>query len=138
MSNTLERLRSLQAQNQPPTARANPLQGSSGGSPTGTLTDRLSATQRSAISEPVRECWTKDDGAPNLDKMQAMLVVTIDGEGVARRVEIAPEDAGRMSDPRFRAFAERAVLNPRCSNLPVPHALISGVRTTFKFRFTFP
>lgn len=86
----------------------------------------------------MRECWTKDSGALDLEKMQAMLVVTIDGEGVAREAHIGPEDAGRMGDPRFRAFAERAiraVLSPRCSNLPVPHAMIGGDRGTLKFRF---
>ena len=43
-----------------------------------------------------------------------------------------------MGDPRFRAFAERAiraVLSPRCASLPVPHNLIAGDRGVLKFRF---
>jgi hypothetical protein len=139
LNNTLERLRALQRQSQPPTARANPAQGSSGGSPNGTLTDRLTTEQRGAIGDRVRECWTKDAGALDLEKMQALLVVTVDGEGVARQAAVAPEDQGRLGDPRFRAFAERAVravLSPRCANLPVPRTLIAGGRGTLKFRFT--
>jgi hypothetical protein len=138
LNNTLEKLRSLQRQTQPPTARANPAQGSSGGDPNGTLTDRLSATQRGAIGDKVRECWTKDAGALDLEKMQVLLLVTVDAQGMARQVDVAPEDAGKLGDPRFRAFAERAVravLDPRCATLPVPPALIAGGRGTLKFRF---
>ena len=138
LNNTLERLRALQRQTQPPTARASPAPGSSGGSPTGTLTDRLSADQRGAIGDKVRECWTKDAGALDLEKMQAMLLVTVDGEGVARLVVIAPEDEGRLGDPRFRAFferARRAVLSPRCATLPVPRTLLAAGSGTLKFRF---
>jgi hypothetical protein len=139
LNNTLEKLKALQRQAQAPTARANPAQGSSGGSPTGTLTDKLTNEQRRGIGERVRECWTKDAGALDLEKMQALLVVTVDGEGVARHVDIAPEDRGRMSDPRFRAFAERAVravLDSKCASLPVPKTLIAGNRGELKFRFT--
>ena len=66
------------------------------------------------------------------------LFVTVDAEGVARQVEVAPEDAARVGDPRFRAFAERAVravLDPRCATLPVPQTLITGGRGVLKFRF---
>lgn len=139
LNNTLEKLRALQRQSQAPTARANPAPGSSGGSPKGTLTDKLSVSQRGAIGERVRECWTKDAGALDIDKQHAILLVTIDGEGVARDVKVADEDQGRLNDPRFRAFAERArraVLDPRCANLPVPKALIAGNRGELKFRFT--
>jgi hypothetical protein len=138
LNNTLEKLRSLQRQTQPPTARANPAQGSSGGNPNGTLTDRLTNDQRGAIGDKVRECWTKDAGALDLEKMQVLLLVTVDAQGMARQVDVAPEDAGKLGDPRFRAFEERAVravLDPRCATLPVPPALIAGGRGTLKFRF---
>jgi hypothetical protein len=138
LNNTLERLRAMQRQTAPPTARANPAQGSSGGSPNGTLTDRLNDEQRGAIGDKVRDCWTKDAGALDLEKMQAMLLVTVDADGVAREAAVAPEDQGKLADPRFRAFAERAVravLDPRCANLPVPHSLIDADRGVLKFRF---
>lgn len=134
----MEKLRALQKQTQPPTSRANPAQGSSGGSPSGNITDQLSNTQRAAIGAKVRECWTKDAGALDLNQMQAMLTVTVDGNGVAREATVAPDDQGKLSDPRFRAFAERAVravLDPRCADLPVPKSLITGGRATLQFRF---
>ena len=138
LNNTLEKLRTLQRQTQPPTARSNPAQGSGGGDPNGTLTDKLNTAQRGAIGDKVRECWTKDAGALDLEKMQVYLLVTVDGEGIARQVDVAPEDIGKLSDPRFRAFAERAVravLDPRCAGLPVPPALMTSGRGTLKFRF---
>ena len=50
---------------------------------------------------------------------------------------IAGDDIARMSDPRFRAFAERArraVLDPRCANLPLPNKVLGKVNVlTFRF-----
>ena len=80
-------------------------------------------TQRGAIGDHVRECWTKDAGALDIDKERVLLTVTTDATGVAREAKVAGGDVGRMSDPRFRAFAERAVraiMDPRCANLPLP------------------
>ena len=138
MENTLEKLRSMQRQTQAPTARYNPAQGSSGGSPNGTLTDSLSTQQRGAIGAKVRECWTKDAGALNIDQQQVMLMVTVDPTGTARMAVVAPEDQGKMGDARFRAFAERAVravLDARCAQMPIPPGLVQGPSGTLKFRF---
>ena len=80
----------------------------------------------------------RDAGALDLEKMQVLLLVTVDAQGMARQVDVAPEDTAKLSDPRFRAFAERAVravLDPKCAGLPVPQALIGGGRGTLKFRF---
>ena len=110
------------------------------GYPNGSLTDMLSPTQRAALREHVRQCWTTEAGAPTVDgKMHVMLTVSVDGDGVARTATVADEDRGRMSDPGFRAFADRArraVLDPRCSTLPVPKTLIAGGSGVLKFRFT--
>ncbi len=131
----------MQAQQQPPTAKANPRSGgqpNSGGNPLGNDTAALSADQRGAIGEKVRECWTKDAGALDLDKQRVLLTVTTDGAGVARKAEIAGEDIGKMSDPRFRAFAERAVravMDARCANLPLPSTLM-GKTNVLTFRFS--
>jgi hypothetical protein len=79
-----------------------------------------------------------DAGALDIDKMRVMLTVTTDGGGTVRAAEVAGADVGRMGDPRFRAFAERArraVMDVRCANLPLPRALI-GERRTFTFRFS--
>ena len=58
-------------QQKPPTARPNPRAGGDprgGGNPLGNDTAALSAAQRGAIGDHVRECWTKDPGALDLEK----------------------------------------------------------------------
>jgi hypothetical protein len=112
--------------------------GAYGGNPHGDITATLTGAQRGAIGDKVRRCWTKDAGAPPVENMQVFLLVTVDGGGVARQVVVAPEDVGRLGDPRFREFAERAVravLSPRCSTLPVPPTLLAGGTGVLKFLF---
>jgi len=141
VDNTLEKLRQQMRQTQPPAARPNPNSGgqpNSGGNPLGNDTAALSAAQRGAIGEHVRACWTKDAGALDLDKQRVLLTVTTDAAGTARRAEVAGEDIARLSDPRFRAFAERAVravMDVRCANLPLPGGLL-GRNAVLTFRFS--
>jgi len=90
-----------------------------------------------SIGDAVRRCWTFDPGAKDADRMQVLLVATVDEAGTVRRAEIAPEDAGRMNEGVFRAFAERArraVLSPQCANLPLPRDML-GQQRILKFRF---
>ena len=116
MDNTLERLRAMQRQNKPPTARPNPAAATAptvGGTRDGDITASLNATQ------------------------SVQLVVTFDETGTARIADVGDADRGRLSDPRFRAFAERAmraVRDPRCANLPIPKTDL-GKRGTLTFRF---
>jgi hypothetical protein len=138
VENTLEKLRQQMAQTQPPKARPNPQSGGTGGgNPAGNDTAALSADQRGAIGDHVRECWTKDAGALDIDKQRVLLTVTIDASGVARRAVVAGEDVGRLGDPRFRAFAERAIraiMDPHCANLPLPNNVLGKVNVlTFRF-----
>lgn len=119
----------------------NPQQGGApngGGNPQGNDTAALSADQRGAIGDEVRACWTYDPGALGVDQMQVLLTVTTDAAGVARLAQVAGADAGRLSDPVFRAFAERAVravLDPRCANLPLPRNMLGRTNVlTFRFR----
>lgn len=129
------------AQTQPPKARANPQSGgqpNGGGNPLGNDTAALSSSERGAIGDHVRECWTKDAGALDIDKQRVMLTVTTDAAGVARRAVVAGDDIDRMGDPRFRAFAERAlraILDARCANLPLPDKVLGKVNV-LTFRFT--
>jgi hypothetical protein len=142
LNNTLEKLRALQKQLKPPTAKANPAAGGApngGGSPNGEINNSLSAQQRGAIGDKVRECWTKDAGALDLEKMRVRLMVTTDAAGVARIVQPDGDDIGRVQgDPRMRAFferAQRAILDPRCSNLPLPPEKLGSVqKLTFLFQ----
>ena len=140
LQNTLEKLRALAKQTQPPTARTNPAQGGApngGGNPTGNDTAALSAAERGAIGAYVRRCWTTNPGALDLDKMQALLTVTTDPSGVVRQAVVASADQGRLGDSRFRAFAERAVravMDPSCANLPMPKTMLGKVNVlTFRF-----
>lgn len=140
LQNTLAKLRALDKQKKPPTARTNPAQGGApngGGNPTGNDTSALTAAERATVGAYVRRCWTTDPGALDLDKMQALLTVTTDASGVVRIAEVAPQDSGRLADPRFRAFAERAVravMDPSCANLPLPKTMLGKVNVlTFRF-----
>ena len=141
LENTLLKLRALQKQTQPPRSAPNPRQGGApngGGNPQGNDTAALSADQRGAIGDHVRECWTYDPGALGVDKMQVLLTVTTDPAGVARLAEVAGSDEARLGDPIFRAFAERArraVLDPHCANLPLPQSLL-GKTNVLTFRFS--
>jgi hypothetical protein len=142
LNTTLEKLKALQKQEKPPTAKPNPAQGGApkaGGLPNANITDKLSATQAGAIGDKVRECWTKDAGALGVEKMQVYLTVTTDQQGVARQAVVADQDKARVdADPRLRSFAERAVravLSARCASLPLPKDQLGAVHElTFVFR----
>jgi neural Wiskott-Aldrich syndrome protein len=138
---TLLKLRQMQHQTEPPRARPNPRAGGqpdSGGNPASNDTDALSAAQRGEIGAHVRECWTKDSGAVGLDKLSVVLTVVTDPTGTARVANVADEDKGKLSDPVFQAFAERAVravMDVRCATLPLPHQMLGRVNNlTFRFR----
>jgi hypothetical protein len=141
LDNTLEKLRAM-VQKQPPTARYNPQQGGApngGGNPNGSDTSALSADARRAIGDQVRQCWTRDAGAPDADKLRVRMQVITDPQGVARNVIFPPEEQSRMAgDPVFRAFAERArraILDARCANLPLPQSML-GQSRQLDFRFS--
>src|SRR5271157_4029987 len=73
-----------------------------------------------------------------MDQMQVLLTVTTDPAGVARLAVVAGTDEARLSDPVFRAFAERArraVLDPRCGRLPLPQSML-GRTNVVTFRFS--
>ena len=136
----MERLRAGQRQTQPPVARVNP---SAGGAPNaggrnGDATARLTGSQQGAIGEKVRECWTKDAGALDIERQSVQLIVTYDTQGVVREAAVGDDDRNKLGDPRFRAFAERAVRavrDVRCASLPLPQAELGRVgRLTFRFK----
>ena len=141
--NTLDKLRSMNLEQKAPTARYNPAQGGAphgGGNPNNRdATAALTSAERGAIGDKVRECWTIDSGAEGIQSMQVLLRVTTDATGTVRLAQVAPADQGRVyADPVFRAFAERAVravLDYRCSALPLPPSL-EGRSETFTFRFS--
>jgi hypothetical protein len=138
--NTLEKLRAMNLTQKTPTSRYNPAQGGApqgGGSPNATA--GLSAAERGAIGDHVRECWTIDAGAQGIQTMKVLLTVQTDAAGTVRDAKVAGPDQGRVAaDPVFRAFAERAIRaveDYRCATLPLPPALV-GKPETFNFRFS--
>jgi hypothetical protein len=138
--NSLDKTLALLRQTEAPRARPNPRQGGApgGGNPNADSTSALSAEQRGAIGDEVRRCWTYDPGAKGVDQLRVLLTVTTDGNGTVRQAVVAPDDQGRMNDPVFRAFAERAVravMSPQCANLPLPRTML-GQNRSFTFRFS--
>jgi neural Wiskott-Aldrich syndrome protein len=138
---TLLRLRQLETQKEAPHAHPNPKAGGqpdSGGNPASNDTNALSAAARGEIGAHVRECWTKDAGAEGVDKLSVVLNVVTDASGTTRVANVADEDKGKLSDPVFQAFAERAVravMDVRCATLPLPHQMLGHTNNlTFRFR----
>jgi hypothetical protein len=136
LDNTLERLRALQAQRQPPKSVYNPPHGGApgGGSPTGVDNAKLSAAAARAVGDRLRECWTTNNrGAKDFDQQAARLMVTTDASGTIRDAQIV-EGA---TSPVGRAFAEqarRAALDAQCATLPLPPNML-GSNHTFEITF---
>jgi hypothetical protein len=141
--NTLEKLRSMNLDQKAPTARYNPAQGGAphgGGNPNNRdATASLTAAERGAIGDKVRQCWFIDGGAPNVQSLSVLLTAYTRPDGTVYRAVIAGADIARdQSDPVFAAFADRAVralLDYRCATLPLPPSL-EGRPETFTFRFS--
>ena len=138
---TLEKFRADQTQTTPPRARANPSRGGAphgGGRPEGAETGGLTGAQRGAIGDHVRECWSYDAGAQGASQFRVLLDVVTDGGGTVHDAHVSGSDVGRLGDPVFRAYAERAVravLDPRCATLPLPQTML-GQNRSFVFRFS--
>jgi hypothetical protein len=136
LDNTLERLRALQAQREPPKAVYNPPRGGApgGGSPTGVDNAKLSSQAARAVGDRLRECWTTNNrGAKDFDQQAAVLRITTDAGGTIRDAQIV--NGG--STPVGRAFAEqarRAALDAQCATLPLPPTLL-GSNHTFDITF---
>lgn len=72
----------------------------------------------------MRECWTKDPGALDLDKMSIQVTVSLRPGGIPFDVQPSSDEPGRIAaNPRLRVFferARRAILDSKCSPLPLP------------------
>jgi hypothetical protein len=138
--NTLMNLKSSVKQTKAPTHQYNPDQGGApngGGNPQSTANSGLSGAQKGAIGDHVRPCWSVDSGAPGLSTFSVELTVTTDPTGTVREAAVAPQDQGKLGDPIFNAFAQRAVdavMNVQCATLPLPSYML-GKNQTFLFDF---
>ncbi|MFD1110424.1 cell envelope integrity protein TolA, partial [Pseudoroseomonas ludipueritiae] len=135
VQNTLERLRAAQAQQEAPRARASSPAGrpaAGGGAPNGNA--MLSQGEIRGVADRISECWSVDAGMMGLDQIVVLLQVDMDPSGTIRNVR-AP--SGVPSDPRARAVfesARRALLDPKCSPLPIPREKIQAINnSTFRF-----
>ena len=141
VQNTLAKLRALEKQTHPPKHKYNPKQGGApngGGTRMSTANSHLTAADRSAIANAVRPCWGIDAGAPGVSDFSVLLQVTTDAQGTVREAQVAPADQGRLSNPVFAAFAQRAVdavKNYQCAKLPLPSYML-GAPHQFTFRFS--
>lgn len=132
LSNVLSRLRESSSKQYKPSGEK-----SSDSTVSGIEVASLSSATRGAIGERLRECWTGDRGALDIDKQLVHLTVTTDATGTVRVANIAPNDASRNGSNFARASAERArraVLDPQCARLPLPNALL-GQSHTFAITF---
>jgi hypothetical protein len=97
----------------------------------------LTFGERSAILDKIRQCWFVDGVAEGVESMSVLLKVETDATGTVSGVQIAGADVGRYeSDPVFAGFADRArraLLDYRCSALPLPPSLV-GQPHTFTMR----
>ena len=101
-------------------------------------TASLGREDRIAIANHVRECWQKDWATPAGEKQHVLLSVTTDSGGAARKAAVVGSDTGRMIDPGFHAFADRAIaaiLDPLCSAFPLPKPIL-GKPNVLLFRFS--
>lgn len=100
------------------------------------LSDQLSRSEMDAVKDLVRQCWNFPAGAKDAEQLLVDVWVSMNPDGTVREARVV--DAGRMSrDPYFRSAAEsalRAVLNPRCSPLPLPREKYNTWKT-FIFGF---
>lgn len=90
-----------------------------------TLSDpnyKLSSGEEDAVKRAIAPCWNIDPGVMNYKNLQVHLRLQMNPDGTVRDVTIM--DTGRYgSDSYYRAAADaarRAVMNPRCSKLPLP------------------
>jgi hypothetical protein len=134
VQNTLERLRTTQQQDRPPTARPNPSgapqQG--GGSPQGSAA--LTQGEIRGLADQIAECWNVDRGMLGLDSIVVELRVVLDGSGNVRNVVAASRVP---SDPRSLSVfesARRALMSPQCNPLRVPPNKYGTVMASI-FRF---
>jgi outer membrane biosynthesis protein TonB len=105
--------------------------------PDAPLGSQITTSEKDQIAAAVQQCWYDDPGARGNDAMNVVVRVWIDPDGTVQRTEIV-DGSGSMSDPVWRAFAERArraPLNPQCNKLPIPPEKYDQLKV-FTFTFT--
>jgi hypothetical protein len=137
LQNTLERLRQLQARQEPPRPRQ--LQAGpppAAGAPGGTAaTPGLTRGEIDGLRELIEGCWSVDPGMRGIEEIVVELQVRLRPDGSV--VQVRPAGPTNTGDPRWRTVyetAQRALLSPHCNPLPIPPEKRQTVETAV-FRF---
>jgi outer membrane biosynthesis protein TonB len=92
------------------------------GAPASTIGPVLTASEKDALSRHMARCWLIPAGLRDARDIRVPIKINVARDGTVQRAEIV--DKGRMTnDLSYRTAAEsarRAVLDPRCSPLPIP------------------
>jgi hypothetical protein len=126
-----------QAKDPPKPQKRPPTPQQASNAPNAPLGSEITTAQKDLIAAAVQRCWYDDPGARGNGTMQAVIRVWLSADATVERTEIVDTE-GRMADPVWRAFAERArraPLNPTCSKLPIPADKLEDLRV-FTFTFT--
>lgn len=101
-------------------------------------TGRLTSEQRQAIARYLQPCWSVLSYSYPIEQPSIGLIITVSPNGETVGVKLAAEDRARLISIQFRVFAERArraVLDPKCSRLPIPASLLGSSPVPFLVRF---
>ncbi|MBM3468475.1 MAG: TonB C-terminal domain-containing protein [Alphaproteobacteria bacterium] len=92
------------------------------GAPASTIGAVLTASEKDALSRHIAQCWIIPAGLRDARNIRVPIKINVSRDGTVQKAEIV--DKARMSsDLSYRTAAEsarRAVLDPRCSPLPIP------------------
>jgi hypothetical protein len=117
----LTREPTMQTDDTPPQPRKRVASAAPSSQPKAPLGAQLTASEMDLLREQLYHCWNIPAGARDAKDLVIEVKVQVGPDGVARQATIV--DAGRMSDPIYRAAAEsarRAFFHRQCTPLRVP------------------
>jgi outer membrane biosynthesis protein TonB len=92
------------------------------GAPASRIGPVITASEKDALSQHMRKCWIIPAGIRDAKDMRVPIKLKLARDGTVLEAKIM--DTTRMTrEPSYRSAAEsarRAVLNPKCSPLPIP------------------
>src|SRR4051812_2330776 len=85
----------------------------------------LTEAQQFDIGAQVVNCMSDTTVPPGV-RTNVFLDVTTNSSGIVRKVMVSDDSVRDTADPAYRGFAERvirAVIDPKCSKLPLPASM---------------
>ena len=83
--------------------------------------EKVTISEKDLIRRQFASCWNPPSGSKNIDKLQVLIKLTLDEEGIVLDSKLI--GGGDMNDPFYRSAAERAmraVRHPSCKKVKVP------------------